>query len=63
MTDEKRMVCAECGVPMNHHADKLVYADAEGGGGEPGGVVEEAHACPACGKTETRRAGAGEGEA
>ena len=64
MPDEKRMVCADCGVAMNHHADKLVYEGAGGEAvGELGGVVEEAHACPACGKTVTRREGAGEGEA
>ena len=55
MSDEKRMVCAECGVAMNHHADKLVYGDADDG--ELGGFVEEAHSCPSCGKTETRREG------
>ncbi|HZB46579.1 MAG TPA: hypothetical protein VE360_15090 [Pyrinomonadaceae bacterium] len=58
------MVCPDCGVGMNHHADKLVYGGeaAEAGDG-PGGVVEEAHSCPKCGKTLTRREGAGESEA
>ena len=65
MPEEKRMVCPDCGVGMNHHADKLVYGGEEeaAAGDGLGGVVEEAHSCPECGKTLTRRKGAGESEA
>jgi ribosomal protein S27AE len=59
------MKCSGCGVEMNHHADKIDYDAAID---EPdlidadfGGVVEEAHACPACGRTEMRAAHASEG--
>lgn len=59
-TREKKMICADCGVEMNHHADKVDYYEALEDGEEVdaafGGVVEEAHTCPACGKTKMRRA-------
>jgi hypothetical protein len=50
---------------MNHHADKIDY-DAAMDSPELidpdfGGVVEEAHACPACGRTEMRAARKREG--
>jgi ribosomal protein S27AE len=52
--------CPKCGTSMNHHADKLVEprtpADARDVKPELGGIVEEAHACPACGSVEARRA-------
>jgi len=54
-----KMICQDCGVGMNHHADKVDYAAADAGAdfdAEVGGVVLEAHTCPACGKTETRAA-------
>jgi hypothetical protein len=47
-----------CGVEMNHHADKVDY---NAGLDDPdeidpvyGGVVEEAHTCPRCGRTQVR---------
>lgn len=55
-----RMVCPTCNMEMNHHAEKLVdprtpqetrRADAE-----LGGIVEEMHTCPGCGKVESRSA-------
>lgn len=55
-----KMTCATCGVELNHHADKLVdpvtpeetaQVDLE-----LGGLIEEMHCCPECGKTESRRA-------
>lgn len=55
-----RMVCHTCNMEMNHHAEKLVdprtpqettRADAE-----LGGIVEEMHTCPGCGKVESRSA-------
>ena len=49
------MICPACGTTMNHHADKMEYAD---GAGEPagGGVVMEVHTCPGCGNVGTQPA-------
>jgi predicted RNA-binding Zn-ribbon protein involved in translation (DUF1610 family) len=56
----EKMICPDCGVEMNHHAEKIDYAAAldEPSAIDPdfGGVLEEIHTCPVCGKTETRRA-------
>ena len=41
------MICPRCGVPMNHHAEKLKYAT---------GRIEEMHTCPSCGTTLERPA-------
>jgi hypothetical protein len=45
---------------MNHHADKLVEpigpADDSMVDSALGGMVEEVHACPACGREAARRA-------
>jgi predicted RNA-binding Zn-ribbon protein involved in translation (DUF1610 family) len=45
---------------MNHHADKLRKEthpdDASAFDSALGGVIEEFHTCPQCGKTESRRA-------
>ncbi|MCI0489303.1 MAG: hypothetical protein L0229_22145 [Blastocatellia bacterium] len=50
------MMCADCEMEMNHHADKLnlvaALDDAEHIDPDLGGVLEEAHTCPGCGKTE-----------
>ncbi len=43
--------CPECGKPMNHHADKLVYAGED----KLEEVIEEFHRCPACGAGVSRR--------
>jgi ribosomal protein S27AE len=63
MLETDKMICPECGVEMNKHAEKVDYAAALEGAPETdadlGGVVEEAHACPACGKTLLRRSGGG----
>ena len=44
---------------MNHHAEKLVQptASADAASVDPilGGIVEEVHACPACGAVASRR--------
>jgi predicted RNA-binding Zn-ribbon protein involved in translation (DUF1610 family) len=59
MTESDRMVCPTCGVEMNLHAEKVDYTDAsdEAEGLDPdlGGVVEEFHTCPECGRTLARR--------
>jgi ribosomal protein S27AE len=43
--------CPECGTPMNHHADKLVYVSES----KLQEVIEEFHRCPACGAGASRR--------
>lgn len=66
MTDNKKMLCPDCGVEMNFHATKIDYRaamddeDDEGSAIDPdfGGVLEEAHTCHMCGKTHLRRAAA-----
>lgn len=55
MAEMNKMTCPDCGVEMNHHADKVEYG--EGAGDEPGGTLVEAHTCPRCGRTATREAG------
>jgi len=51
------MVCPSCGSEMNHHAEKLVLPTGPADVVDPvlGGVVEEVHACPACGAMASRR--------
>ena len=54
-----KMICSECGIEMNHHADKLVdpISPKEALQVDPalGGLIEEAHCCPDCGKSVPRR--------
>jgi predicted RNA-binding Zn-ribbon protein involved in translation (DUF1610 family) len=61
MTERGKMVCPDCGVEMNRHAGKVDYtAEPEEAGAfdaDLGGVLEEFHTCPECGRTHTRRAG------
>jgi predicted RNA-binding Zn-ribbon protein involved in translation (DUF1610 family) len=49
-----KMICPDCGVEMNHHADKIDYSADDPKHYDP--FVEEAHTCPMCGKTHTRPA-------
>jgi predicted RNA-binding Zn-ribbon protein involved in translation (DUF1610 family) len=60
MAEVKKMVCPDCGVEMNYHAEKIDYAAAfdDPAAIDPdfGGVLEEAHTCPECGKTALRHA-------
>jgi ribosomal protein S27AE len=60
MTERKKMACPTCGVEMNCHAEKIDYtaeaADDAALDSELGGVVEEVHTCPSCGRTLARRA-------
>jgi len=53
-----KMICPKCGNEMNHHADKLIYSaeahPAPSLDRALGGVVEEAHSCPACGAVASR---------
>jgi ribosomal protein S27AE len=54
----KPMICPECAVEMNHHAEKIDYTAAleEPAAIDPafGGVLQEVHTCPKCGQTMTR---------
>ena len=58
-----KMLCPDCGVEMNHHADKIDYnaalEDPDASDMDFGGIVEEAHTCPVCGSTHLRRAARG----
>ena len=60
MPEKKKMICPNCGIPMNHHAEKIDYAAAmaepEAMDPDFGGVVEEVHTCGGCSETATRRA-------
>ncbi len=52
-----KMICPDCGVEMNYHADKIDYSvDPKNADPDLGGVLEEAHTCPSCGKTHLRKA-------
>jgi ribosomal protein S27AE len=60
MNEPNKMLCPDCGVEMNHHANKIDYSqlsDDEAAYDEAyGGVVQEAHCCPECGRTALREA-------
>lgn len=54
-----RMKCPACGAQMNPHAEKPTLpvdaSEAARVDWGVGGVVEEIHQCPACGRVESRR--------
>jgi ribosomal protein S27AE len=54
----KAMQCPACGSTMNHHSVKVNYAAGtdwrQQSEAEPGGILEEIHTCPRCGRTESR---------
>jgi hypothetical protein len=51
----EKMICPDCGIEMNHHADKIDYgAPFDRMDPEFGGVMEEFHTCRLCGKSLTR---------
>jgi predicted RNA-binding Zn-ribbon protein involved in translation (DUF1610 family) len=59
MPEANPMICPDCGIAMNHHADKV---RKETGPGDEwvfdsglGGVIEELHTCPQCGQSQSRR--------
>src|SRR5215471_8844696 len=60
MAEANPMICPDCGVPMNHHADKIRKEthpdDVSAFDSGLGGVIEEFHTCPQCGKTQSRHA-------
>jgi predicted RNA-binding Zn-ribbon protein involved in translation (DUF1610 family) len=53
------MICPNCGAEMNYHAKKIdqIASAQEPGAADPdlGGVVQEIHSCPKCGKSAWRR--------
>jgi predicted RNA-binding Zn-ribbon protein involved in translation (DUF1610 family) len=53
------MMCPECGVEINRHAEKLVdpVSAREALSMDPalGGLIEEIHTCPECGLAHSRR--------
>ena len=57
---EGKMICPSCGVEMNHHSDKIVYAadpeQAAPTDSTLGGFIEEFHTCPKCGGGASRHA-------
>ena len=59
MRMRKKMICPDCGVEMNQHAEKIddtaALDDPEALGTDLGGVLEEVHGCPVCGQTQVRR--------
>jgi predicted RNA-binding Zn-ribbon protein involved in translation (DUF1610 family) len=61
MTERGKMVCPDCGVEMNRHAEKVDYTteatEADAFDPDLGGRLEEFHTCPNCGRTRTRPAG------
>lgn len=63
MAEKKKMICPDCGVEMNYHAEKIDYTAAleepDEVDADLGGVLEEVHSCPVCGRTHTRRSRAG----
>ena len=60
MTERTKMVCPDCGVEMNRHAEKVDYTSEPAAADPPdpdlGGTLEEFHTCPECGRTHSRRA-------
>jgi ribosomal protein S27AE len=57
---KKKMSCPDCGVEMNHHCDKVVFATdpQQASAIDPnlGGFIEEFHTCPKCGGGASRHA-------
>jgi rRNA maturation endonuclease Nob1 len=57
MEKSNKMSCPDCGVEMNHHANKIDDSNdmPEEVDADSGGTLEEAHICPECGKTVMRK--------
>jgi len=55
MAANSPMVCPQCGINMNHHCDKLVYATGTSDA-DPAdaGAIVEFHTCPECGDGASR---------
>jgi uncharacterized protein (DUF983 family) len=56
MSEENKKKCKECGVDMNHNAEKIDYTgcldDPDSIDPDLGGILEEVYTCPECGKTD-----------
>ena len=59
-TPASKMICPNCHVEMNHHCDKLMQAtdspQSTRQDEAAGGVLEEFHSCPNCGRGGSRPA-------
>lgn len=59
-TGKPKVLCPECGIEMNHHASKLVHpvTPEEATAMNPvlGGLLEDCHCCPECGKGVSQQA-------
>jgi hypothetical protein len=54
---QRKMICADCGAEMNHHAMKVDYSDDSVQSDSAfGGVLKEVHTCPQCGRIDLRTA-------
>ena len=60
MPETNKMICPDCGIEMNYHAEKIDYTaaltDPDAVDPDLGGVLEEVHTCPGCGNIGSRRA-------
>jgi predicted RNA-binding Zn-ribbon protein involved in translation (DUF1610 family) len=56
--NKPKITCPNCGAEMNHHAMKIDYSleDPTLIDQAFGGVLEEVHTCPVCGRVVLRRA-------
>lgn len=54
MSEQRKLVCANCGAEMNHHAFKIDYGSDDPSLIDPvfGGVLKETYCCPECGRTD-----------
>lgn len=55
----EKMICPECGVEMNYHAEKIDHLtalrDPDSIDPDIDGAVSEIHSCPECGSSASRR--------
>jgi hypothetical protein len=57
MSTKEPMICDTCSAVMNHHAIKIDYSvDGASDDSVFGGVLEEVHTCPKCGRIQLRKA-------
>ena len=58
VAEAEKILCADCGVEMNHHADKVdftpVLTNPDAVDPDLGGILEKVYTCPECGKTEVQ---------
>lgn len=60
MPQTSPLMCPQCSIEMNYHAEKIDYlaalTDSDAIDPDFGGILEEVHTCPGCGQVGTRRA-------